>query len=47
MSSLIYNNQSDSDEVIDLDADDDDDDEEEEEEPPKPTRRTNRAAVLR
>ena len=37
---------SDSDEVIDLD-DDDDDEEEDEEEPPKPTKRTNRAAVLR
>lgn len=36
--------QSDSDEVIDLD---DDDEEEEEEEPPKPTKRTNRVAVLR
>ena len=36
--------QSDSDEVIDLD---DDEEEEEEEELPKPTKRTNRAAVLR
>ena len=43
-STRLKKHQSDSDEVIDLD---DDEEEEEEEEPPKPTKRTNRVAVLR